>query len=117
MNNVAFITTMLPLSVLMGAVAVITPTWGGLPRALGWLAAVTAPALLVNGMFLDADFGPAFLLFLLWTLLASVVLTIRPRGVSGRWPNRSRPPQPPESTEGPARPAAAGPMATGSERS
>jgi hypothetical protein len=81
MNNVAFITTMLPLSVLMAAVAVITLTSGGLPRALGWLAAVTAPALLVNGMFLDADFGPAFLLFLLWTLLASVVLTIRPRGV------------------------------------
>jgi hypothetical protein len=81
MNNVAYITTMLPLSVLMAAVAVITLTWGGLPRALGWLAAVTAPALLVNGMFLDADFGPAFLLFLLWTLLASVVLTIRTRGV------------------------------------
>jgi hypothetical protein len=79
MNNIAFITTMLPLSVLMAAVAVITLTSGGLPRALGWLAAVTAPALLVNGMFLDADFGPAFLLFLLWTLLASVVLTIRPR--------------------------------------
>jgi hypothetical protein len=81
MNNVAYITTMLPLSVLMAAVAVITLTRGGLPRALGWLAAVTAAALLVNGMFLDADFGPAFLLFLLWTLLASVVLTIRTRGV------------------------------------
>jgi hypothetical protein len=81
MNNIAFITTMLPLSVLMAAVAVITLTSGGLPRVLGWLAAVTAPALLVNGMFLDADFGPAFLLFLLWTLLASVVLTIRPRDV------------------------------------
>jgi hypothetical protein len=32
-------------------------------------------------MFLDAEFGPAFLLFLLWTLLASVVLTVRPSGV------------------------------------
>jgi hypothetical protein len=29
-------------------------------------------------MFLDAEFGPAFLLFLLWTLIASVVLTVRP---------------------------------------
>jgi hypothetical protein len=78
MNSVAFIVTMLPLSVLMAAVALVSLKAGGLPRALGWLAAVTAPLLLVNGMFLDAEFGPAFLLFMLWTLLASVVLTIRP---------------------------------------
>ena len=32
---------MLPLGVLMAAVAVVTLNWGGLPRALGWLAAVT----------------------------------------------------------------------------
>jgi hypothetical protein len=79
MNNVAFIATMLPLGVLMAAVAVITLKTRVLPRWLGWLAAVTAPLLLVNGMFLDAEFGPAFLLFLLWTLLASVVLTVRPQ--------------------------------------
>jgi hypothetical protein len=78
MNSVSFIATMLPLSVLMAAVAVITLHSGGLPRALGWLAAITAPLLLVNGMFLDAEFGPAFLLFLLWTLIASVVLMVRP---------------------------------------
>jgi hypothetical protein len=82
MNNVAFIATMLPLSVLMAAVAVIALKTRVLPRWLGWLAAVTAPLLLVNGMFLDAEFGPAFLLFLLWTLLASVVLTVRPSGVT-----------------------------------
>lgn len=81
MNNVAFIATMLPLSVLMAAVALITLKTRVLPQWLGWLAAVTAPLLLVNGMFLDADFGPAFLLFLLWTLLASVVLTVRPSGI------------------------------------
>ncbi len=81
MNNVAFIATMLPLGVLMAAVAVITLKTRVLPRWLGWLAAVTAPLLLVNGMFLDAEFGPAFLLFLLWTLLASVVLTVRPTDV------------------------------------
>lgn len=81
MNNVSFISTMLPLSILMAAVAVITLKTRVLPRWLGWLAAVTAPLLLVNGMFLDADFGPAFLLFLLWTLLASVVLTVRPSSV------------------------------------
>ena len=81
MNNVTFIATMLPLGVLMAAVALITLKTRVLPRWLGWLAAVTAPLLLVNGMFLDAEFGPAFLLFLLWTLLASVVLTVRPNGV------------------------------------
>ena len=83
MNSVAFIVTMLPLGVFMAALAVITLKTRVLPRWLGWLAAVTAPLLLVNGMFLDAEFGPAFLLFLLWTLLASVVLTVRPSGV--RW--------------------------------
>jgi hypothetical protein len=81
MNNVAFISTMLPLGVLMAAVAVIALKTRVLPLWLGWLAAVTAPLLLVNGMFLDAEFGPAFLLFLLWTLLASVVLTVRPSSV------------------------------------
>lgn len=78
MNSTAFISGMLPLSVMMAAVAIVTVRTRALPRWLGWLAAVTAPLLLVNGMFLDAEFGPAFLLFLLWTLLASVVLTIRP---------------------------------------
>ena len=77
-NSVSFIVTMLPLGVLMAAVAVITLKTRVLPGWLGWLAAVTAPLLLVNGMFLDAEFGPAFLLFLLWTLLASVFLTVRP---------------------------------------
>ena len=84
MNNVAFIATMLPLGVLMAAVAVVTLKTRVLPLWLGWLAAVTAPLLLVNGMFLDAEFGPAFLLFLLWTLLASVVLTVRPSAVRSR---------------------------------
>lgn len=82
MNEVAFIAQMLPDGVMLAAVAILTLKAGALPGWLGWLAAGTAPLLLVNGMFLDADFGPAFLLFLLWTLLASVVLTVRPRGVT-----------------------------------
>jgi hypothetical protein len=81
MNEVAFIAQMLPDGVMLAAIAIVTLKSGALPRWLGWLAAVAAPLLLVNGMFLDADFGPAFLLFLLWTLLASVVLTVRPSGV------------------------------------
>jgi hypothetical protein len=80
-NETAFIAQMLPDGVMLAAIALLTLKTSALPSWLGWLAAVTAPLLLVNGMFLDADFGPAFLLFLLWMLLASVVLTVRPRGV------------------------------------
>jgi hypothetical protein len=79
-NEVAFVAQMLPDGVMLAAVALVTLKTSALPRWLGWLAAVAAPLLLVNGMFLDADFGPAFLLFLLWTLLASVVLTVRASG-------------------------------------
>ncbi len=79
MNSVAFIVTMLPLGVMLGAVAIITLKTRVLPLWLGLLAAITAPACLVNGMFLDAEFGPAFLLFMLWVALASVVLTLRGR--------------------------------------
>ena len=82
MNSVAFIATMLPARRAAWPRSRSSPSRRArLPRWLGWLAAVTAPLLLVNGMFLDAEFGPAFLLFLLWTLLASVVLTVRPSGV------------------------------------
>ena len=45
MNSVAFIATMLPLGVLMAAVAVIVLKTRVLPLWLGWLAAVTAPLL------------------------------------------------------------------------
>jgi hypothetical protein len=77
MNEVAFIAQMLPDGVMLAAIALVTLKTHALPRWLGWLAAVAAPLLVVNGMFLDADFGPAFLVFLLWTLIASVVLTVR----------------------------------------
>jgi hypothetical protein len=77
MNSVAFIATMLPLSVLLAAAAIVILRTRPLPQWLGWMAALIAPALLVNGMFLDAEFGPAFLLFLLWTAITSVVLTLR----------------------------------------
>ncbi len=82
MNSVAFIATMLPLGVMMAAVAVVILKRRVLPLWLGLLAAITAPACLVNGVFLDAEFGPAFLLFLLWVTLASIVLTFRSGGAS-----------------------------------
>ncbi len=79
MNSVAFIVTLLPLGVMLAAIAIIALKTRVLPLWLGLLAAITAPACLVNGMFLDAEFGPAFLLALLWIALASVVLTLRGR--------------------------------------
>ena len=77
MNSVAFIVTMLPIGVMMAAAAIVILKTRVLPLWLGGLAALTAPACWVNGMFLDAEFGPAFLLFLLWVAIASVVLTVR----------------------------------------
>ena len=77
MNSVAFIVTMLPIGVMMAAVAIVVLKTRVLPVWLGLLAALTAPACWVNGMFLDAEFGPAFLLFLLWVTIASIVLTLR----------------------------------------
>lgn len=109
MNSTAFIVTMLPLSVLTAAVATVIVKTRVLPRWLGWLAAITAPLLLVNGMFLDAEFGPAFLLFLLWTLLASVVLTVRPSDVG----SRAEPVQPTPTHSSPGRPGSATAHPTG----
>jgi hypothetical protein len=77
MNSVAFIVAMLPIGIMMAAVAIVILKTHVLPLWIGLLAALTAPACWVNGMFLDAEFGPAFLLFLLWVTIASIVLTLR----------------------------------------
>jgi hypothetical protein len=74
MNSASFIVSLLPLSVLTAAFAIVTLKTGVLPRWLGWLGAITAGALLANGMALGAEFGPGFLLFLIWTATTSVVL-------------------------------------------
>ena len=76
-NDVSFILTMLPLAVLAAAAAAVALRTNVLPRWLGWLAAVTAPALIANGLFFRSENGPAFLLFLLWLVATSVVLTLR----------------------------------------
>jgi Domain of unknown function (DUF4386) len=76
-NSTSFIVTMLPMGVMLSAVAVVILRTRVLPAWLGWSAAGIAPLLLVNGLFLDAEFGPAFLLFLLWLAIASGVLLRR----------------------------------------
>ena len=83
-NDASFILTMLPLGVMAAAAATVTLTTGALPRWLGWLAAAAAPALVVNGLSLHSQEGPAFLLFALWLLATSVVLTLRAGARSSR---------------------------------
>jgi len=50
-----------------------------LPRWLGYSAAVTAAALAVNAVFINATIVPAFLLFAVWTLVTSAVLFVKAR--------------------------------------
>jgi len=73
----ATIVSLYPLAVFCAAVAAIVLRERVLPRWLGLFAAVTAVALAVNGGFLFAGFVPALLLFLLWIVVASVVLLRR----------------------------------------
>lgn len=77
MANVATVTSMYPLALLLAAVAVITVRTRALPRWLGYGAAVTAAALAINAGFLHATIVPAFLLFAIWTLAASVTLLVK----------------------------------------
>ena len=77
MNNVFFMLTLAPLGVMVAAASALIIRTGALPVWLGWAGAFTGGALLVNSAFLDAEFGPAFLLFLLWTVLTSAILTRR----------------------------------------
>jgi hypothetical protein len=68
---------MLPLGVCMGAVAAVVLHTHAMPVWLGWMAAVLAPLLIANGLTLNSQEGPASLLFLLWILLAAIVLLRR----------------------------------------
>ena len=84
-GGAALFLSFLPLAVLSLACAVMAIRFGApLPRWLGWMSAVVAVALLVDGfagMLYSRDFGPSFLLVLLWTLAASIAL-VRSAGVS-----------------------------------
>jgi hypothetical protein len=77
MNNASFMITLLPLGVMIAASSAIVLKTRVLPIWLGWAGVVTAVALLVNSAFVNAEFGPAFLLFLLWTVLTSAIMTRR----------------------------------------
>lgn len=89
--NTATVVSMYPLALLLAAVAVIVLRTRALPRWLGYGSAVTATALAVNAGFLYATVVPAFLLFALWTLAASVVLFVKARSETVRVTPRPAP--------------------------
>jgi len=73
----ATVLSLYPLAVFCAATAIVAFRARALPRWLGTGAVITAAALAVNGAFLGTGSVPALLLFLLWTLLASVHLLRR----------------------------------------
>lgn len=76
-GEVSFMVSMMPLGIFLAAVAAIVLRTGLLPAWLGWAAAVIAPLVIANGFDLSSEFGPAFILFLLWTLITATVLLRR----------------------------------------
>lgn len=80
----ATLMSLYPLAVCCAAVAVIALRERVLPRWLGMAAALTAAALAVNAGFVYAGFVPAFVLFLLWTLLTGIALLRRSRIATAR---------------------------------
>src|ERR671913_1713439 len=81
MNSASNFTSFFPLAILSAASAVVAIRFGApLPRWLGWMSAVVAVALLVDGFagtLYTRDFGLSILLFMLWTLAASIALVRR----------------------------------------
>ena len=74
LGEVSFIVSLMPLGLSLGAIAALVVRSSALPAWLGWVAAVAAPLLVANSFDHGNDFGPAFILFLLWVLLTAAVL-------------------------------------------
>jgi hypothetical protein len=78
----ATLLSLYPLAAFCAAMAIVSFRTGAFPRWVGASAGITAAALAVNGAFLGVSFVPAFVLFLLWTLLVSISL-VRDAGRGG----------------------------------
>jgi hypothetical protein len=84
--DVSFALHFFPLAVLLAASAIVAIRSGGIPRWLGWAAAVISGTLIVGAAAetakIDSQWADfPFVLFMLWTLVTSIVLMWRP-GVS-----------------------------------
>ena len=97
LNSMAFVTTGLLLGVYAAAAGWVCLAHQVLPRWLGFVSGVLAVGTAVVGMADPDSYVPLpFLAGLIWTLVVSVVLTVRPRpAVPG--------PAPIEATAAPAR--------------
>lgn len=78
LNEVGFIAFLTPLGVAVLALGLGCARHGGLPRWLAWAAVPVGVLLMLNGLFLDATFGPAILLFFLWIVVSGLVGLVRP---------------------------------------
>jgi hypothetical protein len=82
-----------PLAVMLGAIAAVTFRTGVLPRWLGFVAITAAVALAVYAVYgsfsINLNIGPALGLWVLWTLLTSIVLFRRAQGERARRPQTS----------------------------
>lgn len=76
-GDVSFMVSMMPLGVFLAAIAAVILRSRVLPSALGWSAAAIAPLLVADAFDLGSQFGPAFILFLLWTLIRAIILLRR----------------------------------------
>ena len=70
----ATVISLYPLALLLAVVATVSLRTGILPRWLGIGAAAAAAALAINACAPTTDNVPALLLFVLWTLAASITL-------------------------------------------
>ena len=79
MGGVSFVLTLAANALLVAAVAGVAIPTRVLPRWLGWGAVATSLALFANvaHSYSTSDNSPAMLLFMLWTLVTSIVLIRR----------------------------------------
>jgi hypothetical protein len=80
LGDAATVLSLLPLAVFCAATAIVAFRTRALPRWLAAFAAVTAAALAANGSLVGTGSVPAMVLFLLWTLVTSGYLMVRPGG-------------------------------------
>ena len=79
-GSASYFSSFIPLAILSAASAVVAIRFGALPRWLGWMSAVVAVALLVDGFawtIYTRNVGAYFILFYLWTVITSIVLIWR----------------------------------------
>ncbi len=76
MNEASFVLAWFTLAILLSGTAVVVLRTAVLPRWLGWMAALLAPALLASysGGLMGIQLPFAFLLTLLWIIAISIVL-------------------------------------------